>query len=116
MLRCWQTRTKCCGRKCFPVCPRAQRLFAHTKFVSDFFQNHFVSATNASRFAQNVTKLFFFCFVLVCPPKKTVIMSNNVLSFGTAFRLCHTVVVCLSRPLVNSWAFSVETKEQGQTI
>ena len=25
-LRPWQTRTHCCGHKCFPVCPRAQHL------------------------------------------------------------------------------------------
>ena len=52
-------RTHCCGHKCFPVCPRAQHLLRtqnlcpRHKNVSDFFQKHFVSATNVSRFAQH---------------------------------------------------------------
>ena len=58
-LRRWQTRTHCCRHKCFPVCPRAQHLLRtqnlcpRNKNVSDFFQKHFVSATNVSRFAQH---------------------------------------------------------------
>ena len=52
-------RTHCCGHKCFPICPcakhflRTQNLCPRHKNVSDFFQKHFVSATNVSRFAQH---------------------------------------------------------------
>ena len=52
-------RTHCCGHKCFPVCPRTQHLLwtqnlcPRHKNVSDFFQKHFLSATNVSRFAQH---------------------------------------------------------------
>ena len=47
-LRPWQTRTRCCRHKCFPVCPRAQHLLRKVcvrdnKNVSDFVQKHFVS-------------------------------------------------------------------------
>ena len=51
-------RTYCCGHKCFPVCPcaqhllRTQNLCPRHKNVSDFFQKHFVPATNFSRFTQ----------------------------------------------------------------
>ena len=51
-------RTYCCGHKCFPVCPcaqhllRTQNLCPRHKNVSDFFQKHFVPATNVSRFTQ----------------------------------------------------------------
>ena len=51
-------RTHCGGHKCFPVCPRGQHLLRtqnlcpRHKNVSDFFQKHFVSATNVSPFAR----------------------------------------------------------------
>ena len=50
--------THCCRHKCFPVCRRAKHLLRTQilcpghKNVSDFVQKHFVSATNASQFAQ----------------------------------------------------------------
>ena len=52
-------RTHCDGHKCFPVCPcgqhllRIQNLCPRHKNVSDFFQKHFVSATNVSCFVQH---------------------------------------------------------------
>ena len=66
----WQQRgTHCCGHKCFPVCMHMQYLLLrqncvqHTKTVSDFFQKHYVSATNFSCLA---------CHGIppLCPPKK----------------------------------------------
>ena len=63
ILRWWQTRTQCCGHIVADtnVSPfaRAQHLLQTQnlcpghKNVSDFFQKHFVSATNVSQFAQN---------------------------------------------------------------
>ena len=51
-------RTHCGGHKCFPVCPRGQHLLRtqnlclRHKNVFDFFQKHFLSATNVSPFAR----------------------------------------------------------------
>ena len=46
-------RTHCCGHKCVPVCPS---VCPRHKNVSDFFQKHFVSATNVFLFAQPAKK------------------------------------------------------------
>ena len=76
-------RTRCCRHKCFPVCPRAQHLLRtqfcvrDTKNVSDFVQNHFVSATNVSQCARARKRHEQQCF------------RNNVSSFATALIL-HT--------------------------
>ena len=61
-------RTHCCQHKCFPICPRAQHLFLcpGTENVSNFVQEHFVSATNVSQFAQPKKHHGQQC-VRVCP-------------------------------------------------
>ena len=56
LLRPPQMRKPCCGHKCFPVCARTQHLLRtlrciccvrDAKYVSEFYQKHFASATNA---------------------------------------------------------------------
>ena len=39
LLRPWQTRTHCCGHKCFPVCPRPQHLLRTQKMFLILFRN-----------------------------------------------------------------------------
>ena len=82
--------THCSGHKCFPVCPRAQHLLRtpnlclRHKNVSDFFQKHFMSATNVSSFAR--------------PRKHHERQCDryNVSSFATAFsRLLRAKRCCL---------------------
>ena len=59
----WQTRTHCCGHivadtnvspfaRADNICCGHKFCVRDTKNVSDFFQKHFVSATNVSQFAQ----------------------------------------------------------------
>ena len=85
-LRPWQTRTRCCRHKCFPLPARATfvadtNVVSGTKNVSDFVQKHFVS-----QFAQ---------------PKKhhgQQCVRNNVSSFTRTFRFFDfwTSFFCLS--------------------
>ena len=69
-------RTHCCRHKCFPVFPRAQQMLrtqilcSGHKNVSDFAQKHFVSAENVPSLRAQGN-----------------IMSNNVSSFASTFRL-----------------------------
>ncbi len=78
------SRIHCCGHKYFSVCLHTQQNvserirnilyvldFQGTKSVSDFFQKHFVSATN---------------FVFPRLPTQENIMSSNVSSFATTLR------------------------------
>ena len=77
----------CCGHKSFPVCLRAQHLLRtqnlcpRHKNVSDFFQKHFVSATNVSRFAQHRNNHEQQC------------IRNTVSSFATTLSFCQSEIV-----------------------
>ena len=75
-LRCWQTRTHCCGHivadlnvslfaRARNICCGHKFCVRDTKNVSDFVQKHFVSATNVSQFAQPKKHHAQQC-VLVC--------------------------------------------------
>ncbi len=79
-------RAHCCGQKCFPVCLRTQHLSwtqnlypkRDTKMFSDFFQKHFVSATNVSPVCSaKKTK-----WATMCPPQ--------CFSFATTLGCIHT--------------------------
>ena len=65
--RPWQTRTLCCGHKCFPfararnICCGHKFCVRDTKNVSDFVQKHFEPATNVSQFAQHGNTTFILC-------------------------------------------------------
>ena len=63
LYRPWQTRTHCCGHivadtnvspfaRVRNICSGHKFCVRDTKNVSDFVQQHFVSATNVSQFAQ----------------------------------------------------------------
>ena len=45
----------------FPRSPARVTFVADTKNVSDFVQQHFVSATNVSQFAQHRNTIFILC-------------------------------------------------------
>jgi len=68
-LRPPQARNHCCGNiveetcfpKCFPVCARTKHLLR-----KHFFQKHFVSGTNVSRFCCEETVLTGFCGRVGC--------------------------------------------------
>ena len=86
--RQWQTKTQCCGHKCFPVCPRAQHLLRtqnlcpRHKNVSDFFQKHFVSATNVSRFAQHRNNHEQQCVRNIVSSFATILKPDHIVSLS----------------------------------
>ena len=63
----------------FPRLPARVTFVADTKNISDFFQKHFVSATNVSQFVRARKRHEQQCF------------RNNVFSFATAY-ICATWV------------------------